>query len=623
MSVSVTPSEGTRWHRASRMWPALRRRGIAVATALGLLVWSVAAGLGGPKGAAVAAILTLGASTALMIRPGLKGWLLTASPTGDVGPVSRGPLVRDLARITTGSRTREAVTAVVLLAGTLSLAIVAGLVGEKAVIIVVGIGLLLAVVAAVKNRTLFFMFALSASFSFIMYKKFTPMLSESYAPAIYITTVNVLQVFQFALWAGEGTLYRDLRKGLREPVFMLPFAGIGLTLLSAINAQDQRLVWAEIVRYIWVAALFVYVGIRVRRKEHVWAVLAGLILFLSVQVVVTISQKMTGGFLGLPQLALRPDPDQLNPGLDYTRPFGTQIHPVFLACVVISLALFMASFALHLPSNKVSRYFLLSSVPLAIVCTGIARARGPLTALVPALVLIVGLALRRRLLTWKPVVAGMVLSGIGLGVFHEQASAGLASLFGPNSNFMQNWNLRWKLNLVGFRMVREHPFFGIGINSFESEIRKYTYETNVFDNRPAHNYFLLMGAETGLVGLGIVIVIGLVFARYAYRLVRHDDPFYSSFGIGALGMLVFIIGEELNSFTLKQDVPLFLFWLVFALLVAVNRMAERGAPELPRIRWFRVEPGVDAPSDTSTGVSGVGSPSGPGGRPDAVLVGAP
>ena len=126
----------------------------------------------------------------------------------------------------------------------------------------------------------------------------------------------------------------------------------------------------------------------------------------------------------------------------------------------------------------------------------------------------------------------------------------------------------------------------------------YTYEENPFDFRPAHNLFVLMAAETGLIGLGMTILVGLVFARYAYRLTRARDPMYVSLGIGALAVLVFLIVEELNSFTLKQDIPMAMFWTIFGLVVAANRMADENAPDLPELSWLRPNPEGDAPETT-------------------------
>nr|WP_289011870.1 O-antigen ligase family protein [uncultured Candidatus Microthrix sp.] len=596
--VDVAPDGLDDVPAGGRVPPIPRKRLKGAMVGLGLFMWGRSGAMGGGKGATVAAVVSVLVAAGLAARPGIAQWLLVDSPTADVPPTRRSVFLVDLAERATGSRMREAVTAVVLLGLSVVLAIVAASIGEKALIILVGLVALLAMLAFIKNRTLFFMFVFAASFSLILYKKFTPILAESYAVAIYITTVDVVILFLYFIWASEGTLFRDLRSGLKNPVFMLPIAGLAVTLLSAVNAADQRLVWAEMVRYLWMAALFIYVGIRVRRREHIWAFMLGWLVFLGVQVLVSTSQRFTGGFLGIEILQLKPDPMEPN-SIEYMRPFGTQIHPVFLGTVVGMVSVMVACFALHVPKDRLIRYVLLGCIPLAFMSSLLSKARGPLVALVPAVAVIIVLVIRRKMMSPRVLIVGVMLGLIGIGVFHKPVTELTGSMFGSTqSNAGENWSARWKINLIAYRMVRAHPFVGTGINSFESQIKDYTYEENPFDFRPAHNLFVLMAAETGLIGLGMTILVGLVFARYAYRLTRARDPMYVSLGIGALAVLVFLIVEELNSFTLKQDIPMAMFWTIFGLVVAANRMADENAPDLPELSWLRPNPEGDAPETT-------------------------
>lgn len=569
----------------------VKRRLIGAAVCFGLLMWVVSGAMGGAKGAGLASLIAVGVTVGLMARPGIRGWLMESSPTGDVTHHEHSVFLRDLAARCTATPLREFVSAAVLLGLTTVVAIAAGMIGEKALIIVIGLLALLGMVALIKNRTLFFMFVFAASFSLIWYKKFTPFLAESYAVAIYITTVDVVLLFLYFIWAGEGTMFRDLRSGLKKPVFLLPVSGIAITLLSAVNALDQRIVWAEIVRYLWMTALFIYVAVRVRRREHLWAFMLGWLVFLSVQVIVSMSQRFTGGFLGIELFALRPDPMEPN-SLEFMRPFGTQIHPVFLGCVVAMVSLMVGCFALHVPRSSIMRWGLLGCIPLSVASAYLSKARGPLVALVPAVAVVVIFAVRRKFLSPRVLLVGAILAAIGAAAFQPQISSLVGSMFGSESNASENWNARWQINEIAFRMVEDHPFVGIGINSFESQIPNYTKEENPFDFRPAHNLYILMAAETGFIGLGLMLVVGLVYLRYAYRLTRSDDPMFVTLGIGAIAVMTFIAFEELNSFTLKQDIPMAMFWTIFGMLVAADRMVHEGTPELPRLSWVKPRAGV-------------------------------
>lgn len=587
--VADPPSGPTRLRFVPRPSDGAKRRIRYAAVFFGLLLWTLSGALGGTKGAVLACVISVVVAGVMLVRPGISSWLQDPAPTGDVPTHRRGSFLTDVAARATATPTREMGTAVVLLGAAVAVSVLAASIGEKALMILVGLIALLGLVSFIKNRTLFFLFVFSASFSLILYKKFTPFLGESYAVAIYITTINVVLLFLYFIWAAEGTMIRDLREGLREPVFMLPFAAMGLILLSSLQVEDQRLVWAEMVRYLWITALFIYVGVRVRRREHIWALMLGWLVFLAVQVIVSTSQKYTGSFLGIDMFAISLDPSDPESG----RPAGTQIHPVFLGCVVGMVCSLVSCFALHVKQSW-TRYLLLSCIPLAFVPSFLARARGPFMALIPTVAFILVFALRRKLVSLRAVIVICMLGLIAVGVFFPKVQATYDSWFGGGSRLhgvqstaKENWDERMKLNMVAYRMVRENPLTGIGINTFEQTIDDYKYEEIAFDIRPAHNLFVLMAAETGLIGLGVTITIGLVFAYYAYRLTRSRDPMFVGLGIGALAMLLFVIIEEMNSFTLKQDVPMTMFWTVFGLVVAANRMADKGVPELPRFSWVR------------------------------------
>ena len=56
---------------------------------------------------------------------------------------------------------------------------------------------------------------------------------------------------------------------------------------------------AELTRMAWMALLYVYLAVRVRQRQQIWAALAGLVSFTAIQFVVVLLQWRTGGVLGL------------------------------------------------------------------------------------------------------------------------------------------------------------------------------------------------------------------------------------------------------------------------------------------------------------------------------------
>lgn len=66
--------------------------------------------------------------------------------------------------------------------------------------------------------------------------------------------------------------------------------------------------------------------------------------------------------------------------------------------------------------------------------------------------------------------------------------------------------LREQLALDAFKMLFAHPIFGVGLHNFLPALPHYDFARgSVFSIQPVHNIFLLVGAETGFVGLWLFV----------------------------------------------------------------------------------------------------------------------
>jgi putative inorganic carbon (hco3(-)) transporter len=81
-------------------------------------------------------------------------------------------------------------------------------------------------------------------------------------------------------------------------------------------------------------------------------------------------------------------------------------------------------------------------------------------------------------------------------------------------------------------MIRTNPIFGAGFDT-------YAYTEHVHDYKDSHNYYLKVLAETGAVGLALVLwLLAKTFWR-GYRLFRiAKDPFLASLGLGLAAWVV-------------------------------------------------------------------------------------
>lgn len=126
---------------------------------------------------------------------------------------------------------------------------------------------------------------------------------------------------------------------------------------------------------------------------------------------------------------------------------------------------------------------------------------------------------------------------------------------------------------VGFEMLREHPLLGVGANNYEMafpEARARFAERH--PNSPlvslneqllviyAHNEYVQMGAELGVVGLALFMLFASALAFAFLRALRHPTKALPALGAGA-GMLAFAIssGASASSFRYLGGGLLFFF----------------------------------------------------------------
>lgn len=135
---------------------------------------------------------------------------------------------------------------------------------------------------------------------------------------------------------------------------------------------------------------------------------------------------------------------------------------------------------------------------------------------------------------------------------------------------------------VGWRMFADHPVLGVGWSNYPAHYQRYSRQLG-FDSRlearDAHNFYLEMAAESGLVGL---IMFGLLLGFSFSGLVRthkaltqsgyeSDASLVKAYGIGLIGYLT-------AAFFLHSAYPRFL-WLLLGIAMAVAQLAPAIWPQ--------------------------------------------
>lgn len=75
---------------------------------------------------------------------------------------------------------------------------------------------------------------------------------------------------------------------------------------------------------------------------------------------------------------------------------------------------------------------------------------------------------------------------------------------------------RVELQRAAFRMWQHSPIFGIGLGNFISQLPSYTHSRYIDFLQPAHNIYILLFSEVGVVGFLLIILAG---GFVLYRLI--------------------------------------------------------------------------------------------------------
>lgn len=133
---------------------------------------------------------------------------------------------------------------------------------------------------------------------------------------------------------------------------------------------------------------------------------------------------------------------------------------------------------------------------------------------------------------------------------------------------------RWDLWVGGARMLQENPL-GVGLNHWKREIGKYT---DYYVNLDAHNFYVLITAEAGVVG-GLAIA-WLLFAlfRFAYRNLRlAQTPGARTLAFGFMGATIALAMGNLYGSRFLNGEVVGNYWIFAALCARYFQLLREGA----------------------------------------------
>lgn len=130
-------------------------------------------------------------------------------------------------------------------------------------------------------------------------------------------------------------------------------------------------------------------------------------------------------------------------------------------------------------------------------------------------------------------------------------------------------------------MISQHPFIGVGINTFSRNYKNYRLAsveaTNpTADGFYAHNNFLHMAGETGLLGLGVFLLF-LFFTLKSIWLAfkKNTDPFLQALSISVFAAIIAYLINGLTETSLYYARIVMIFWFLIGLGLALGKITDK------------------------------------------------
>jgi O-antigen ligase len=134
---------------------------------------------------------------------------------------------------------------------------------------------------------------------------------------------------------------------------------------------------------------------------------------------------------------------------------------------------------------------------------------------------------------------------------------------------------RIPLAQVGIAIFLDHPVLGVGLNNYELIVPEYDSASSRGVTM-VHNGYLLIAAETGLVGIVTFLWFLASLFIQSYRLLSRANDFVWLAGVGAFSAYIVISIHNIVDYGMLATAPVFrLLWLFAAIIAGASVNFER------------------------------------------------
>ncbi len=365
-----------------------------------------------------------------------------------------------------------------------------------------------------------------------------------------------------------GFLVKKILK--REQPFIstpinLPFVLLlAVSVLSMINSVDYSASFRGMQKLLLNALLFLVCAQEVKDKKHIQKIFISIVLGAALSSFDAIWQVNFGKDF------IRGNEPIINIGLTRaTAAFpNANVFGIYLSAIaplIIGLSLFFFK-----GKQKLVMLFFAVLATVGIVLT---YSRGTALALYVA-VLFMSIVRKNKVITWALVALLLIFPFIL-----------------PKS--VKEWAKYWHYNPVifmcnsdrisiyrnTFNMIHHHPVIGVGVNTYSKNYAKYKLpepaDSQTSDFMYAHNHFLQMAGEIGLVGLAVFLwLLSRLFKNgmSTYRLLK--DEYFKIFSLSIVACLIAFLVNGLTETSLYYSRVAMIFWYLTGLSLAMGRFSH-------------------------------------------------
>jgi O-antigen ligase len=137
-------------------------------------------------------------------------------------------------------------------------------------------------------------------------------------------------------------------------------------------------------------------------------------------------------------------------------------------------------------------------------------------------------------------------------------------------------------------MVADHPLFGVGFGAYPVAYSRYDTGSGRTVMNAAHNDYLQIVCETGLIGAGLMVWFLIALAKLCRSALSRREPLLLPMAVGATVGCIGILVHSLVDFHLQHPGTALMFFLLVVLLVGVSRadldMSGRGSRSAAGVR---------------------------------------